>query len=107
MTMPNFHAAQFAHPPIPVENHHTQPSPAAIHPTTTVNHPVRQSPAPENPAAFSAHPVEHAAITPHVQQKSPEPMFHQAPAPLPEHHVNNVKRPPEHFPVKKEEHKVG
>ncbi|TQI79885.1 uncharacterized protein DUF3300 [Serratia fonticola] len=107
MTMPNFHAAQFAHPPIPVENHHTQPSPAAIHPTTTVNHPVRQSPAPENPAAFSAHPVEHAAIAPHVQQKSPEPMFHQAPAPLPEHHVNNVKRPPEHFPVKKEEHKVG
>lgn len=54
-------------------------------------------------------PMPHfaAPVAAPVHQKMAVPMFHQAPAPMPVHHANTEKRSPEHFLIKRVEHKEG
>lgn len=107
MTAPNFHMTQLAHEPLPAGSHNTLAQSPSIHPGTLTNHPVRQPAVPEKQTVVHAQPIEHPPIAQQAHPKILTPTIHQPPAPMLAHHVSVNKRPQEHFPVRKEEHKVG
>lgn len=107
MTAPNFHVTPVVHQPVSVSRPNTQPLPPSYHPHALVNNPIKQPVAPEKQTVFHAPPVEHSVIAPPVHPRVPAPQLHQPQAPVLAHHTDPIKRPPEHPPVRKGEHKVG
>lgn len=110
MSLPSFHVTQQAgtqHPSILAGGHNPPMLPPGTHATAPTFHPAVHSMSP------IAEPAAHAPTAPpHIHQnaampKPRVPLFHQAPAPMPVHHANVVKRPPPHFTAKTGEHQVG